>query len=307
MRLPTLARHYFRARDGARLAYYVAGRQGAPPLVITAGLGGGVRAWTQIIALLMDRFRIYAWDYRGLYASVSDPPPPSHKLTIDNHALDLIDLIDHLGLRRHLTPLLAGWSMGVQVTFEAVRRQPNLARAVVALHGSPGGILSTAFNSGTFERISPHLFGVFKRHHLRLRGPAHWFARSRRVAMAFMDACHRLGMMNPDADPDVFHDMARDWVRLDLATYAVIFEHLGAHDVRAFLPRFPVSTLVVGGGADLFTPLYLSEDIARLIPSSHLVVIDSATHFGPLEHPAAIADAILTFARRTGVLSVTAT
>lgn len=102
--------------------------------------------------------------------------------------------------------------------------------------------------------------------------------------------------MNEAADRDIFHDMARDWVRLDLDTYATIFEHLGAHDARDVLPNLHAPTLVIAGGADLFTPLYLSEDIVALLPRAQLHVVSNATHFGPLEFPDDIAEAIRQFA-----------
>jgi pimeloyl-ACP methyl ester carboxylesterase len=272
-------------------------------LVITAGLGGGVRAWSAIVARLMNHFRIFAWDYRGLYASASDPPPAAGRLTIANHANDLIDLVDHLALRRDRHPILAGWSMGVQVTFEATRTRPNLGKAIVALHGAPGGILSTAFNSQTFERLAPHIFSAMKKHHGLFRGPAHHLARSRRVAMRFMTVCQDLGFMDSRLDPDVFHDMARDWVRLDLNTYATIFEHLGDHDARDILPAVSMPALVVAGDKDVFTPVVLSEEIVSLVPDSQLLIVPEATHFGPLEHPDAIANAILAFAMSRELLN----
>ncbi len=294
--LPKLERHYFRTSDGARLAYYVTGVKDGPPLLISAGLGGGIRAWSAIITRLMHRFRVYAWDYRGLYASTTPGmPPESDKLTIPAHARDLSELIDHLDLHRERQPILGGWSMGVQVTFELGRMRPHLARAMIALHGSPGNILSTAFNGKVFHQVAPSIFNAMRSYGEHFKLPARRFARSRRLAMGFMRAAQRFGIMDQEADSFIFHDMARDWVQLDLATYATIFEHLGEHDARDVLPTLDAPTLVVAGSDDPFTPLHLSETIVSLMPDAELFVVPGATHFGPLEYPEEIANEILRF------------
>lgn len=295
--LPQVERRYFWTKDDARIAYYVSGSPGAPPLVISAGLGGGIRAWSALITRLAPRFRIYAWDYRGLYASITpDEPPRAHELTLVRHAADLAELLEHLDLARERRPILAGWSMGVQVNFELGRTHPHLARAMIALHGAPGDILETAFDGRGFHQVAPRLFDAMRTYGKLVKGPARQLARSRRFAMGFMGVAQTLGLMDERADPDVFFDMARDWVKLDLSTYATIFEHLGEHDVRGLLPELRAPTLVVAGGEDPFTPLRLSEEMVRLLPDAELVVLPDATHFGPLEFPDDIAAAILRFA-----------
>jgi pimeloyl-ACP methyl ester carboxylesterase len=290
-------RRYFQSDDGTRIAYYVTGARSAPPLVISAGLGGGIRAWAGVIEQLERRMRIYAWDYRGLYAS--ERPASDQGFSIERHAHDLRLLIEHAGIT---APVLAGWSMGVQVNFELYRLQPELPRALVALHGAAGLPLSTAFNGSFVERISPTVFHAMRQYWWMIKAPALRLAASRRVALAFMHACQRGGIMNDACDPDIFHDMARDWVNLDLHAYADCFEQLGAHDARAILPHIDVPTLVVGGGKDKFTPLYLSEQIAAAVPGAELHVLPDATHFGIIEYPAQIAGRIERFLQKNGVL-----
>jgi pimeloyl-ACP methyl ester carboxylesterase len=228
--------------------------------------------------------RVVAWDYRGLYES--GPAPDAASYALPYHARDLLMLLEK---ERIEAPVLAGWSMGVQVNFEVHRSHPHIARALVALHGAYRAPLETAFDSDVLHRVAPPFFAALKRHWRWLMKPTPRIARSRRFAVAFMRACQRGGIMSERADPDIFHDMARDWVELDLGAYSEIFEHLAEHDAADLLESVQAPTLIVTGTQDRFTPRYLSESMAERIADSELLVLDGATHFGPIEFPDTIA------------------
>jgi len=293
---PRLARRYFFAEDGTRIAYYVTGREDGPPIVISAGLGGGIRAWSAVIERLSPRYRLYAWDYRGLYASGA--PKDGRRMGVEHHAADLRQLIAHVGLER---PVLAGWSMGVQVNLELFRTlPPDAVRALVSVHGAPGRILETAFDSSAFSTVAPTIFEGMRRHWRGLERPMYRLARSRRVAEGFMAVGRGLGVMDRAIDPDLFHDMARDWVKLDLGRYADVFERLGEHDASDLLSGLDLPALVISGGKDKFTPKHRSDELLRALPKAEGFTIPDATHFGLLEYPEAIAERMLLFLDELG-------
>lgn len=288
---PRVARRYFFARDGTRIAYYVTGREDGPPIVISAGLGGGVRAWSAVIERLSPDYRVYAWDYRGLYASSA--PKDGRRMAVEHHASDLRQLIAHVGLER---PVLAGWSMGVQVNFELFRTvSPEAVRGLVSVHGAPGRILETAFDSRAFSSVAPTIFEAMRRYWRGLERPMYRLARSRRVAEGFVAVGRGLGVMDHAIDPDLFHDMARDWVKLDLGRYADVFERLSEHDASDLLPKVDLPVLVISGGKDKFTPQHRSDELLRALPQAVGFTLPDATHFGLLEYPEAIADRMLHF------------
>ena len=292
-----LAPRHFYASDGTRLAYYVTGRPDGIPFVITAGLGGGIGAWARIIEHLSPHMRVYAWDYRGLYNS--DRPEDASRFAVPDHADDLRQLLLHEAIDR---PVLAGWSMGVQVILELTRHHGHLPRGIIALHGTPGLPLRTAFDGGWFERFAPTLFNISRRHANRLMRPGRWLTSMRPVTNAFMRLSQTMRIMSPSCDPTMFQAMARGWVDLDLNAYTEIFEHLGQHDAADILTEIRVPTLVIGGGADTFIPPYMSEELARHIPDAELLIVPNATHFGPLEYPDKINTRIAQFIRnRFGV------
>src|SRR5262249_20230171 len=103
------------ARDGTRIGYQVAGPTNRPCVVLANGLGGTYIAFRYLYDALAD-YRVVCWDYRGLYSSEAPADPAAN--TIAHQVGDLIEILDH---ERIGDVVLAGWSMGVQVSFETMR------------------------------------------------------------------------------------------------------------------------------------------------------------------------------------------
>ena len=275
-----------RSYDGTRLTYYVGGADEGVTLVFCGGLGGGIQVWQPLIERFAPRFRLIAWDYRGLYAS-----GPSHRSAygIEDHARDLLQLLDHEGVE---APVLFGWSMGVQVMLEAHRVHPALSRGLVAIHGAPGRPLHTAFGSDVIERI----FGPIS---LLMRGAGHRFAhmapsiaRSRLVAGSFVWASQRLGWMAPEIDFERFRDMAAEWLGFHLGICAEILRRMGEHDASDLLAAIRAPALIIAGERDRLTPSENAREMAAAMPAARLELLPGASHFGLIEYPDQIVGAV---------------
>ncbi len=265
-------------------------------MVFCSGLGGGLLIWKPLIERFHSRFRLIGWDYRGLYQSQRARHDGAYDLI--HHVRDLVHLLDHTGAE---SPVLVGWSMGVQLALELHRHHPDRAAAIVAIHGTAGRPLDTAFDSGVTSRVAPYVFGLMKLlgNRFGLVGPT--LARRGIVVRSFVEIGRRLRCMAPDIGIPQFQEIAEDWTRLDLDAYARIFEALGAHDATDLLDEIETPTLVVAGDADLFTPLALAEEMAKALPDASLEVIAGATHFGLLEYEDEIADAVERFVEQRGL------
>ena len=282
-----IAAHRLRTADGVELTYYSAGKRSGVTLVLCNGLGGNQVIWRPLFDHFAPRFRVLTWDYRGLFASGPAGDPSEYSMA--HHVSDLLDLLEH---ERVESPVLVGWSMGVQLNFEAHRSRPDLARAIIAIHGTHGMPLRTAFDSTLTERVASGVFAAMRVVGRGLRGLGPYLARSRRVAGSFVWAGQRLGVMAPTLDLPAFQELAEQWVQLDMRTYADIFEHVRDHDTEDLLAGIRAPTLVIAGDRDRFTPLHVSRRMAQAIPDAQIDVIPGATHFGLLEFPDAIVVAI---------------
>jgi pimeloyl-ACP methyl ester carboxylesterase len=282
-----LSVHRFESFDGTEIAYYQAGRIDGPAMVMCNGLGGNIVVWRKLIERFAKRFRILCWDYRGLYGSSPARQPEAY--AIPNHARDLVALIEHERVR---DPVLVGWSMGVQVSLELHRTHPELPSALVAIHGTQGNALRTAFDSAVTERVAPAVFAAMRRIGRGLEEIGPPFARSPLVIGSLVWACQRTGVMSRDICIDSFSELAEEWLQMDMAAYAAIFEQLGEHAAWDLLPAIDTPTLVIAGGADRFTPAHLSTRMAEEMPDAILRTVDEATHFGLLEYPEEIVEHI---------------
>lgn len=275
-----------RSRQGARLTYYAGGAEDGMALVFCGGLGGGVRVWHPLVERFAPRFRLLAWDYRGLYSS---GPARRRAYGIEHHARDLCQLLRHEGIQ---SPVLLGWSMGVQVMLEAHRTHPDLARGLVAIHGTPGHPLRTAFGSDVMERIFPPLSLLLRAAGRRFATSAPRLARSPLLAGSFVWGAQRLGWMAPEIDVEHFQDVAAEWLGLDLGIYAEIFQRMGEHDASDLLAAIEAPALVIAGGRDRFTPSEAAHRMVSAMPAARLELLPRATHFGLLEYPEEIGDAV---------------
>lgn len=280
----------FRSSDGTELTSYAAGRTGGPTLVLCPGLGGGAAVWEPFVAHFGDRYRLLSWDYRGLYASGRPEDPRAYAMS--HHVTDLVALLESERVER---PVLAGWSMGVQLGLELHREHGERPAGLIAIHGTAGRPLATAFDTGAVEWVAPLVFGVLRQvgDRFGLVGPR--LTRSPTVVRSFVRAGQALGFMSESIDVEAFRDIAEAWTRLDLGVYAEIFARLGDHDASELLASIETPTLVIAGGRDRFTPAHTAERMAERMPRAKLEVLPGATHFGLLEYPEPILRAVERF------------
>lgn len=287
-----------RSYDGTELATFAAGKHGGETLVLCNGLGGSRVCWHPFIDHFGARMRVVGWDYRGLLGS--GPAPERGAYSFEHHLRDLLHLLDH---ERVEAPILVGWSMGVQLGLELHRTHPDRLKALVAIHGTDGWPLRTAFDSSVADLLSSPVFLAMRMLGGRGRGWLPRLADSRRITDAFVAGAQRLGAMAPSLDRAAFQELARDWLTMDLGVYAEIFEHLCLHDASDLLPRIETPTLVIAGEIDRFTPAHLAQRMAKEMPAAELQLIPGATHFGLLERPDAILEAVEWFLRNRAGLA----
>src|SRR5215475_4010352 len=154
---------YFRAPDGARLAYREIG-QGRPLVLIHGFFSTATVNWLRYghAALIAARgYRVVMPDLRGHGDSAR--PHDSSAYPPDVLADDGFALIEHLGLTDYD---LGGYSLGARTTVRMLARGATPGRAIVAGIGLDG-IVDTEGRGEHFRHILTNL-GTFQ------RGSAEW-------------------------------------------------------------------------------------------------------------------------------------
>ena len=242
-----------------------------PPVLLVHGFPHARRFWAPMVAALGrgdGEVRAIAPDLRGFGDTPARAP-----MTLDQHADDLVALLDHLGIAR---AVVCGLSMGGYVALALWRRHPGRVRALVLAD-------TRATADDDAQRAKRDELAEVA----RTRGSA---------AVAEAQLAGALGKTTRAGDP------ARvEGLRQLMATASVdgIVGALAAMrdrpDATGTLAGITVPTLVVVGTEDVLTPPKDARALAAGIPGATLVEIPAAGHVSAWERPEAFADALRTF------------
>ena len=110
--------------EAAGLYYETHGRDDAPPLILSSGLGGSASYWKPNIPALAAHYRVIAYDHRG--TGRSDRVLPD-EVTVDDFAEDILALMDALSIAKaHVVGHAAGGVAGLALALKAPERLDRL-------------------------------------------------------------------------------------------------------------------------------------------------------------------------------------
>lgn len=265
-----------RSFDGTEIAYQLMPEGDGLPIVLANGLGGDYRAWKHIVAHFAGRHPLATWDYRGLYRSGMPATPAT--LGPASQARDMEAILDELGWKQ---VLLVGWSMGVQVNFEAWRRFASRIAGIGVINGVAGRPFDTALGSRFVKHIIPIVLKQMRRR-ARIIGKLTGVATGWSGLLPMMQ---RLGFVGATIDLALFADFARTFSTLDFDLYGATLEALGQHDARDVISSIQVPMSIITGDRDMLTPLPTARALRDAAPHARLVVLPGGTHYTPVEFP----------------------
>lgn len=116
--------HYERV-NGVRI-HYLDREGGDPPIVMLPGLSANAHAFDGLAAAGLTRFRTIALDLRGR----GDSDKPDTGYTLEDHAADVLALLDHLGIER---VTILGHSFGGLLAIYLGAKYPHRVASLVLL------------------------------------------------------------------------------------------------------------------------------------------------------------------------------
>ena len=230
------------------------------------GVGATKRCWEPQLAMLSERFRCIAIDYRG-YGESEVPPAASlakeardaKAISRAAYARDVIAVLDAAGIA---AAHLCGCSLGGVVAMETYDAKPARVKSLALVDTFafyPDGATSIHERLATLDKL-----GIEE------------FAKSRAP-----------GVLKPDASGDVLERVRSDMASIPLDVYKASTRVTWTGDYRALLPRISVPAEVIWGEGDTsVAPLALSEELASGIPTcSGVVRVPHAGHLPNLDNP----------------------
>lgn len=233
--------------------------------------------WDAQIETLSRHCRVIAVDLRGFgkngrIGQGSDRG--EQKITMEQFADDLADLLDELGLVEPI--FLAGLSMGGYVAFQFVLKRPQRVRGLIlsdtkAMGDAPE---TAAARRETARRVLSEGSAVL------------------------VDAMipRLFSAENVARRPELLAAIRRVMEQTDPETVAAASLGMAERpDVRPLLHRIECPTLVIVGSEDVISPVAEMREIARAIPKSKFVEISGSGHMTPMEKPDEFNAAVLDF------------
>ncbi len=274
----------FTSFDGTRINYEVQGE--GYPLILVNGLVCDASYWKYLIAHLSPWLKIVTWDLRG-HGQSAAPAFDAH-VRIEDHARDLGALIDHLGLER---PIVGGFSLGVQIMFEAYRQLGTRLGALIGVTGPYRNPLSTFYGLPISDGVIDALFKVA----YKVEKPVQWLW-PRIFSSPAIYPLSRLTRATRASRKDMqgFYDHARE---VDVHLFFRFAQAAAHHSAEDVLPLIQIPTLIIGAKRDTFTPGSLSDHMAKTIPDADYLYMDKGTHTAIIEEPEKINSHIEMFLR----------
>jgi 3-oxoadipate enol-lactonase len=253
--------------SGVELGYDVSGA--GETVLLIAGLGRDRRMWDAQVPELSRRFRVVAFDNRGVGESSRPRGPYSAAMM----AVDAAGLLDALGVER---ACVVGASLGGLVAQELALSRPERVAALGLLCTHPGLPLAVPMSREVLEAIVPapgadpyeRLLGA-----MRLAfGPSYWAEHAAELA-----AAARVRAYAPFS--------AEMWW-----AQAAAGGTFGWNGRRISAP-----TLVLTGDEDRIVPHQNSAALCRLIPDVRLALFPGGGHYFFQEQPGAVNRALVDF------------
>jgi pimeloyl-ACP methyl ester carboxylesterase len=265
------------AHDGGEL--FVVETGSGPPILLSHGVTLSVRTWAkQLESLAEAGFRVIAFDHRGHGESTLGTAGHG----IEQLASDMRTVLEGFDLH---DVVIVGHSMGGIATQSFCIHHPEIARERVA-----GIVLLSTLARSPFA-ANPRIAGLMTSLANRLPDGA-GVLRARDLGLVLA----RLGF---GRDPQASHvEATRQMIlatnRQTRRDAVIALAHVDLTDRLGDIDR---PTLIIGGTADLITPIAESRRMARRIPGSHLDEVPGGGHMLMLERAELVDGLIADFAR----------
>jgi pimeloyl-ACP methyl ester carboxylesterase len=264
---------------------------GAEPAVYVHGLGGSSQNFTDLAALLADRFDAQAVDLPGF--GYSDP---SHSYSIRAFASRIIGFLEH----EDRGPVhLVGNSLGGAICVRVAALRPDLVRTLTLISPAMPFLDPRRTAQGP---VLP-LLALPRADRLFAWGMARLSVEE--MAEQVLAACFGdTSRVSPQRRAEATEEIK---LRYTVAHYPKAYlgtlRGLVSSFLRAYLPgadsqwrlaaRITAPTLVIGGLADKLVDPRVPATVAKAIPDSRLLVLPGVGHVAQMEVPRLVARAVV--------------
>ena len=246
----------------APLDLHVESAGAGEPVLLIMGLGMNATGWWRTVPVLSERFRVIAFDNRGVGRS----PRPRGPYSVAQLADDAASVLDHAGEE---SAHVYGLSLGGMIAQQVALRYPDRVRSLVLGATTPGGEHAIAATQDVQD-------------FLRLR--ERMTAETAVWASVPINYAPRTRLEHGDR---IAEDVAqRLRYPIEREPYAAQLAAALGHDAYDRLPEIGVPTLVVHGEEDVLIPVGNADVLGARIPGAEVRTYAGAAHLYFTDVPA---------------------
>jgi non-heme chloroperoxidase len=248
-----------------------------PLVVLNYGLVCSSHHWKYQIDYFHDRgYRLLMHDYRGHFQSTGKDK--IQEITFKQMAQDTHDLIQFLGAKK---VFLIGHSMGVNVSLEMHRLNPESILGMVLMSGTVMPVRDVMFDNNLMQFIAPLTKKLLNRYQGTFRkiwGLSGW--------NPIVNEIIRRQGFNPARVESEFIEIYLNRVaELGPELFFQLYDEMGRHDIVSYCPRIKHPTLIISGDRDKVIPPYLQRLLHQLIPRSEFYLVHKGSHVPQVDYP----------------------
>lgn len=248
--------------NGINFYYEERGAADAEPLLLIMGITAAGGVWEPHASYWANDFRCIIGDNRG----VGKTDKPQGPYTTAQMADDYAGLLEALGLEN---AHVVGCSMGSTIAQQLAIRHPKKVRSLVLMcpwarcDNAAKAIFTHMMHCKA--RFRPEEFSLYIQQ--LIYSKSSWD--NEQIAAELEAGRAQAGL---DPFPQPLHG-------LEGQAAACI-----SHNALADLPNVTQPTLVIGGREDIFTPVWMAEEVTNAIPNAELYLYEKAGHIFHFEH-----------------------
>lgn len=254
--------------------------------ILSSGIGCGPVFMNRIAEELAKDHRVIYWDFRAHGDSAQAPDGAGY--SIEDHAADL-DAVVRTWCTKDTPLLMVGFSMGVQITIEWTRRQPNRADAYVFLLGVPRNPMHrTVLLRKEAAKLADAIAGRGGR---ALRAVHPWIKRALRTKATYRLA-RKAGFVEKACPQQQFLDFVSYATAVSPDAYLQCAAGLLRHDATDVFERIQQPIYMLAAEDDVLINAEDSRSFADKMPNAKFEALRFTSHAGTLEYGPYFAGAV---------------
>lgn len=239
-------------------------------------------------------FKILFHDYRGHFQSSGIDH--LSKISFLRITQDMNELLDHLKVEN---THCIGHSMGVNISLEFARQQPDKVKSMTLLSGTTLPVKGVMFDSNLMEYVAPLAESGLHKY----REVFQLFWDTQAMNPMTLKLIHSQGFNEKKVGREYIEIYMNRVAQLGPDLFMQLFKEMQNHDILGNLNEMNIPSLIIGGDKDNVIPFHLQQLLHHQLKTSELYIVKDGSHVPQVDFPELVNERIKIFLKKFITLS----